>query len=34
MQWMSADRNTSGESSQETALNKMETVDKLQALHA
>ncbi len=34
MQWMSADRNTSGESSQETALNNLETMVKLQALHA
>ncbi len=34
MQWMSADRNTSGESSQDTALNNIEAIGKLQALHA
>ncbi len=34
MQWMSADRNASGESSQDTSLTNIETIAKLQDLHA
>ncbi len=33
MQWMSADRTTSGESSQDAALTNIKPIDKLQALH-
>ncbi len=34
MQWMSADRNASGENSQDTALTNIKTIGELQALHA
>ncbi len=34
MHWVSADRHAGGESSQDTALNNIETIGKLQAVHA
>ncbi len=33
MQWVSADRHASSESSQDTALTNAKTIGKLQALH-
>ncbi len=33
MQWVSADRHASGESSQDTALTNTKTIDKIQAVH-
>ncbi len=34
MQWISADVNARGERSQDTALNNIEAIGKLQVLHA